>query len=87
MTVIEEMAAFVARMSVEGLSAAGRLQLEIRILDTLGCALGALDAAPVRSVKQFVTDFSPDGLSTESSQRTFRERCSTKVARPVSQHP
>ena len=64
MTVVEEMAAFVVRTSLGSLSEAGRLQLKIRILDTLGCALGALDAPPVRNVKQFVTDFSPDGPCT-----------------------
>lgn len=64
MTVVEEMAAFVVRTSIESLSEASRLQLKIRILDTLGCALGALDATPVRSVKQFVTDFSPNGPCT-----------------------
>jgi 2-methylcitrate dehydratase len=48
---MEDMAAFVVRSSIESLSEATRLQLKIRTLDTLGCALAALDATSVRSVK------------------------------------
>jgi hypothetical protein len=39
MTVVEEMAEFVARASVERLSPAGRLQLKVPILHALGCAI------------------------------------------------
>ena len=61
MTIVEQMAEFVVAASAERLSPSTRLQLKIRLLDALGCAIGALDAGPVHGVRQFVTDFSPDG--------------------------
>jgi 2-methylcitrate dehydratase len=64
MTVVEEMAAFTARASVESLSRTTRLQLKIRILDALGCAIGATDGGPVRRVRRFVTDFPLAGPCT-----------------------
>jgi 2-methylcitrate dehydratase len=64
MTVVEQMAEFVANTKVESLSESTRLQLKIRIIDALGCALGALDGDPVRRIRQFVTDFSLDGPCT-----------------------
>ena len=42
-TLAEQLAAFVARASYHELSAAAREQLKIRVLDSLGCAIGALD--------------------------------------------
>jgi len=64
MTVVEQMAEFVVGASVESLSPSTRLQLKIRILDAIGCALGAFDGDPVRRVRQFVADFSHDGHCT-----------------------
>jgi 2-methylcitrate dehydratase len=64
MTVVEQMAEFVVSTKLESLSQPTRLQLKIRILDALGCALGALDGDPVRRVRRFVTDFSLDGPCT-----------------------
>lgn len=64
MTVVEELGEFSARASLESLSSAGRLQLRIRILDAVGCAIGALGEDPVRRVRQFVTDFPLDGPCT-----------------------
>jgi 2-methylcitrate dehydratase len=61
MTIIDKMAEFVASATIDDLSASARLQLKVRILDALGCAVGALDADPVHRVRQFVTDFSPNG--------------------------
>lgn len=64
MTLVEEMAEFAVRAGNVRLSDSARLQLKIRVLDTLGCALAALDGIAVRSVKQFVADFAPDGPCT-----------------------
>jgi 2-methylcitrate dehydratase len=64
MTVVEQMAQFVENARIETLSQSTRLQLRIRILDALGCALGAVDGDPVRRVRRFVTDFSLDGPCT-----------------------
>jgi 2-methylcitrate dehydratase len=64
MTVVEQMAEFAVRADVASLSPSALLQLKIRVLDALGCALGALDGDPVRRVRQFVMDFSNDGSCT-----------------------
>jgi 2-methylcitrate dehydratase len=61
MTMVEQMGEFAVRSDVAGLSQSGLLQLKIRVLDAIGCALGAFDGDPVRSVRQFVADFSSDG--------------------------
>ena len=42
MTSIEKLAAFVAGVTDDGLSDEACLHLKIRILDALGCAIGAL---------------------------------------------
>ena len=51
MTQAEQLAAFVARASYGGLSEAARAQLKIRVLDALGCAIGALEGEPVRMLR------------------------------------
>ncbi len=51
MSIARELAAFVVRSSWDGLSAAAKDALEIRILDALGCAFGALDAEPIRAIR------------------------------------
>jgi 2-methylcitrate dehydratase len=64
MTVVEQLAEFAVRSDVASLSRSTLLQLKIRILDAIGCALGASDGDPVRRVRQFVADFSADGRCT-----------------------
>lgn len=50
MTQVDRLAHFVVARSWDDLSERARAELKIRVLDTLGCALGALDAAPVRAI-------------------------------------
>jgi 2-methylcitrate dehydratase len=57
MTQSEQMAAFAVRASFSDLSREACEQLKIRVLDALGCALGALDGAPVRMVREQVDEF------------------------------
>ncbi len=57
MTEVEQLAAFVRRASFDELSAQARTQIKIRILDALGCAIGALDGLPVRRIREQVNDF------------------------------
>ena len=64
MTVVDEMAEFSGRATLESLTPAGRLQLKIRVLDALGCAIGALGGGPVRRIRQFVSDFPLGGPCT-----------------------
>src|ERR1043166_7041474 len=62
MTCAEEMAAFICRASYDHLTGSARLQLKIRVLDALGCAIGALDAPVTRSILAQTTEFGGTGL-------------------------
>jgi 2-methylcitrate dehydratase len=57
MTICEELASFVMRASYDDLSPEARIQLKIRVLDSLGCAIGAMDGPPVRLLKEQTVDF------------------------------
>lgn len=57
MTHVEHLAAFVRRASYADLSATARDQLKIRILDALGCAIGALRGEPIGMIRQQIADF------------------------------
>jgi len=58
------LAAFVVGASFDNLSESARLQLKIRILDSLGCAIGALQAEPVRLIREQIDDFGGTGHCT-----------------------
>lgn len=64
MTHAERLAAFVVRASYEELSAAAREQLKLRVLDTLGCAIGALEGEPARLIRHQLEDFGGTGHAT-----------------------
>jgi len=64
MTQAEQLAAFVASASYEALSSFAREQLRIRVLDGLGCAIGALEGGPVRILRQQIEDFDGAGRCT-----------------------
>ncbi len=53
---VVRLARFVADARLEDLSAEALEQLKIRVLDTLGVAVGALDAAPVVAVRRLLDD-------------------------------
>ena len=57
MTQVEELAEFVVKSSYEDMSDAARDQLKIRVLDALGCALGAQNAPPIRMIRTQIQDF------------------------------
>jgi len=60
----EQLAAFVVRASYDDLSAAARQQLKIRVLDGLGCAIGALQGEPIRLLRAQVEEFDGVGRCT-----------------------
>jgi 2-methylcitrate dehydratase len=60
MTDVERLARFVCARSWGDLSREARAELKIRILDGLGCALGALDAEPVRAIRELVEELGGD---------------------------
>jgi 2-methylcitrate dehydratase len=56
-TQVEELGAFVSAASFDQLSEAAREALKLRVLDSLGTALGALGAEPIALVRAQVEDF------------------------------
>src|SRR5437764_2572860 len=60
----EQLAEFVCTASFDDLSDDAREQLTIRVLDSLGCALGALDGDPVALVREQLDEFGGAPLST-----------------------
>jgi 2-methylcitrate dehydratase len=64
MTHVEQLAAFVARATYEDLSQEARQELKIRVLDALGCAIGAMGAPPIRMLEAQIEDFGGNPLAT-----------------------
>src|SRR6266851_2303106 len=64
MTQVEQLANFVVRMTFEDLSEEARQQLKIRILDALGCAIGALEGSPIKMLRAQIEDFGGNPLAT-----------------------
>lgn len=64
MTQVEQIAAFVRRASYDDLSDEVRSQLKIRVLDTLGCAIGAVDGEPIQLIRTLIDDLGGAGLCT-----------------------
>jgi 2-methylcitrate dehydratase len=64
MTIARELATFISSVSYDDISEAARVQLKIRILDSAGCALGALGEPPMRLLRGHVDDFSASGQCT-----------------------
>jgi 2-methylcitrate dehydratase len=63
-TRVEDLARFVCNSAWEDISEPARAQLKLRVLDSLGVAIGALDAPPVRMVRQQVDEFGGTPLAT-----------------------
>lgn len=57
MTEVDQLAAFVVQTTYEDLSEEARQQLKIRVLDALGCAIGALEGPPVKKVRAALEEF------------------------------
>ena len=64
MTEVEQLAEFVVRASYDDLSEAARQQLKIRVLNSLGCAIGAVDGEPIELVRAQLDDFGGTGRCT-----------------------
>lgn len=64
MTQVEQLAAFVVHTRYEDLSEEARQQLKIRIIDALGCALGALEGPPLAILRAQLDDFGGNPLVT-----------------------
>ncbi len=57
MTMVDELAAFVVRARYEDLSEEARKHTKIRILDAIGCAIGALGSEPIKAIRAQIDDF------------------------------
>jgi 2-methylcitrate dehydratase len=57
MTQVEQLAAFIVKSSYDDLSATARQELKVRILDAIGCAIGALNGEPIRLIRMQLEDF------------------------------
>jgi len=64
MTLSKELASFIWKASYDDLSEAARLQLKIRVLDSLGCAIGALRGEPIALLRNQIEDFGGRELCT-----------------------
>jgi 2-methylcitrate dehydratase len=63
-TAVTRLASFVVDRSWDDLSETARRELKIRVLDSLGCALGALDGPPVQAIRALVGEFGGRPLCT-----------------------
>jgi 2-methylcitrate dehydratase len=64
MSEVAELARFVERASLDDLSADALEQLKIRVLDTIGVAIGALDAPPIRAIRRLGDELGGAPLAT-----------------------
>ncbi len=64
MTLVEELAQFVASASFENLSLEAINTLKIRVLDGLGCAIGSLSGQPVRLIRKVEGEFGGTSVCT-----------------------
>jgi 2-methylcitrate dehydratase len=61
---VEQMATFASGARFEALGLDTRQQLKIRILDALGCGLGALACEPIRMIRGYISDLGNRGHCT-----------------------
>jgi hypothetical protein len=64
MTCVEELARFSVNSSFQKLSKQTVDQLKIRVLDSLGCGIGALSSTPVGQVRKVESEFDGSPLCT-----------------------
>lgn len=64
MTKAEELAAFAVEANYKDLSSKAVEQLKIRLLDSLGCAIGALGQGPTRVIRDHIREFCSEGKCT-----------------------
>ena len=74
-TRVEQLAEFVTRADFDQLSEEAREQLKLRVLDALGCALGALEGEPVKMIAEQNREFGGEPLSAQiDAGRTAPDR-------------
>ncbi len=63
-TQVERLAAFVRRASYGDISGEARQALKIRVLDSIACAIGALDGPPIRMLRAYLAEVGGTSGST-----------------------
>ncbi len=64
MAEVERLAAFVVHATYDDLSPETRRELKTRVLDSLGCAIGALEAVPIAMLRAQIAEFGGHPLAT-----------------------
>jgi 2-methylcitrate dehydratase len=64
LTAAQQLASFVVRMRYDDISPEARTQLKIHTLDAIGCAIGALDAPPLRALRAQLDEFGGNELAS-----------------------
>lgn len=64
MTEVQKLAKFVESRSFDDLSKEAIKELKIRLLDSLACAIGALEGEPVKMIKNQIDEFGGNPLTT-----------------------
>ena len=64
MTIAQELASFVVRVTYDDMSPTARHEMKIRILDSIGCAIGAVEGEPIRHIRSQIEDFGGGDHST-----------------------
>lgn len=62
--IVQDLATFIDRARFGDLSNEAVKQLKIRLLDSLGTAIGAIEGAPVQSINKMISDFGGSPIST-----------------------
>src|SRR6266404_92688 len=71
----KQIADFIERADYESISSSARLCLKIRVLDSLGCAIGALGSDTIRAILDQIHEFGGAPLcSLIAGQRTSPDR-------------
>jgi 2-methylcitrate dehydratase len=70
MTIVEDLARFVSSTSFTDISKQSVNQLKIRVLDSLGCAIGALNSPPILLLKELEGEFGGGSLCTVVGETT-----------------
>ena len=64
MTIVQQMASFIQKAEFSDLSDEARNQIKLRILDSLGVAIGAVEGVPIRIIRAHIRDFGHSGRCT-----------------------
>lgn len=64
MTLADKLASFVVGAAYDHLSPQASQALKIRVLDSLGCAIGAVEGEPMRMIREHIADFDRGGVCT-----------------------